>query len=131
MDTIPAVTSVVGAVVAVATLVNAVRQYRRKVHLDIFREYVERYNRIVTPDMYQRWHEALTGNREEWAAVTPTMLQYLNLVWEEYVLSRNGVIPRRLWRLWRPEIELVLASEFAKATMDAHGFHFPNELTCA
>ena len=130
MDTITTITAVIGSTVAVATLVNGVRQYRRKVHLEIFRIYVDRYNAIVTPEIYPNWQGALSGNRDHWSEMTPTMIKYLNLVWEEFYLSRDGVIPRRLWRLWLPEIHRVLASDFARNTMEAHGFHFSRELTC-
>lgn len=42
MDKITFVTTIVGSVVAIATLVNAVWQYRRKVHLEIFRIYADK-----------------------------------------------------------------------------------------
>ena len=130
MDTITTITAVIGSTVAVATLANGVRQYRRKVHLEIFRIYADRYNAIVTPEIYPKWQGALSGDRNLWSEMTPTMIKYLNLVWEEFYLSRDGVIPRRLWRLWLPEIQRVLASDFAKNTMEAHDFHFSRELTC-
>jgi hypothetical protein len=120
----------VGALTAVATLANGVWQYRRKVHLEIFCAYSDWYNEIVTPDIYHKWQSALHGDRELWPELTATMVKYLNLVWEEFYLSRDGVIPRRLSRLWLPEIQGVIASDFAKSTMEAYDFHFPRELTC-
>ncbi len=130
MDTITTITTVIGSTVAVATLANGVRQYRRKVHLEIFHIYADRYNAIVTPEIYPMWQGALSGDQDHWSEMTPTMIKYLNLVWEEFYLSRDGVIPRRLWRLWSPEIHRVLASDFARNTMKAHDFHFSRELTC-
>ena len=85
MEMIPAVTAVVGRLVAVGTLTNAVRQYRRKVHLEIFRVYAYRYNAIVTPNIYQKWERALQGDREQWPDVAPTMLQYLNLCGRNFI----------------------------------------------
>jgi hypothetical protein len=130
MDILATVATITGSAVAVTTLVNGVWEYRRKTHLEIFRTYTDRYNAIVTPDIYSKWQKALNDNREHWAELTPSMVKYLNLVWEEFYLSRAGVIPRRLWRLWLPEIRQVLASDFAKSTMTNSNFHFPPELTC-
>src|SRR6516165_5014028 len=130
MDKISTITTIVGAATAVATLASGVWQYRRKVHLELFRAYAGLYNEIVTPDIYHKWQGALHGDRELWTELTATMVTYLNLVWEEFYLSRDGMIPRRLWRLWLPEIQRVIASDFAKSTMEAYNFHFPRELTC-
>ena len=129
MDGITTATTVVGSAVAVATFANAVWQYRRKVHLEIFRTYADRYNAILTPDVYEKWLAALQGERDHWTELQPTMIQYLNLIWEEFFLSRDGVIPRRLWRLWVPEIKRVLSSEFARTVLEDYEFHFPHELT--
>src|ERR1039458_4530515 len=111
MDRVIALTTIVGSLIAVATLVNAVWQYRRKVHLEIFRTYADRYNAILTPDIYEKWVGALRGDRDHWVELNPTMIRYLNLIWEEFFLSRDGLIPGRLWRLWSPEIRRVLSSE--------------------
>ena len=129
MDSITAITAVIGSVVAVGSLASGVWQYRRKVHLEIFRHYADAYNRIVTPDVYRQWQAAIEGTRDHWHELTPKMIDYLNLTWEEFFLSRTGVIPRRLWKLWQPEICLVLSSDFARVTMEANQFHFPPELT--
>ena len=97
MDKVTTLATVVGSLVAVATFVNAVRQYRRKVHLEIFRMYADRYNQILTPDIYEKWVVAIKGNRGHWIELNPTMIRYLNLIWEEYYLSRDKLIPHRLW----------------------------------
>lgn len=129
MDRVTALTTIVGGLVAVATFVNAVRQYRRKVHLEIFRTYADRYNAILTPDIYEEWVGAIKGDRDRWIELNPTMIRYLNLIWEEYYLSRDGLIPGRLWQLWLPEISRVLSSEFARSVAKAYDFHFQTELT--
>jgi hypothetical protein len=128
MDDATALTTIVGSLIAVATFANAAWQYRRKVHLEIFRTYADRYNAILTPDICEKWVGALKGDRDHWTELNPTMIRYLNLIWEEFYLSRDGVIPGRLWQLWLPEIRRVLSSEFAKSVLEAHDFHFPAEL---
>jgi len=103
MDKIALVTAIVGSIVTVGTLANAVWQYRRKVHLEIFRTYADKYNKILSPDVYEKWVGALRGEQHLWAELNPTMIQYLNLVWEEAYLSQSGAIPIQLWRIWLPE----------------------------
>jgi len=58
------------------------------------------------------------------------MIAYLNLIWEEQFLAKERTIPRRLWRLWEPEIRKVLCSDFAMAVMQEYDFHFPDSITC-
>jgi hypothetical protein len=128
MDKITFVTTIVASMVAVGTLVNAVWQYRRKVHLEIFRTYADKYNAILPPDVYEKWVCALQGDRELWEELKPTMIRYLNLIWEESYLSQDGAIPKRLWRIWLPEIRQVLSTDFAKHAATTYGFHFPIEL---
>jgi hypothetical protein len=129
MDKITTLTTVVGSLVAVSTFANAVWQYRRKVHLEIFRMYADRYNAILRPDIYEKWVGAIQGDRDHWIELNSTMIQYLNLIWEEYYLSRDGLIPKRLWQLWLPEMDRVLSSEFAKSVAKAYDSHFQDELT--
>ena len=126
MDRVAAVTTIVGCIVATVSLVNAVLEYQRKVHLEIFRTYSERYNAILPPDIYEKWIHAL---RELWTELNPTLIRYLNLVWEESYLAQEGAIPKRLWRIWCPEITDVLSSDFAKNAAKTYDFHFPIELT--
>jgi hypothetical protein len=129
MDKITLLTAMVGSVIGVGTLANAVWQYRRKVHLEIFRTYADRYNAILPPDVYGKWVRAVSGDRELWAELNPIMIQYLNLVWEESYLAQDGAIPGRLWRIWLPEITAVLSSDFARNAANTYGFHFPVALT--
>jgi hypothetical protein len=129
MDKFTFATTVVGSMVAIGTLVNAVWQYRRKVHLEIFRTYADKYNAILSPDIYGKWVSALRGNRELWEEMNPIMIRYLNLVWEESYLSQNRAIPRGLWRIWLPEITEVLSSDFARHAARTYGFHFPIALS--
>jgi hypothetical protein len=129
MNWVTTIATIVGSAVAVATFVNAVIQYRRKIHMEIFRTYADRYNAIITPEIYEKWLAAVKGNQSYWTELNPTMIRYLNLIWEEFFLSRDKVIPGRLWRLWLPEVNRVLASEFARSVLETHNFHFPADLT--
>lgn len=123
------ITTIVSATIAVAAFLVGIFQYRRSVHIDIFRKYADKYNSIITSDKYDKWQSALAGKKDDWAELTPIMIQYLNLIWEEFFLLQTGIMPRGLWRLWLPEIERVLATDFAKMTIAKYEFHFPKSLT--
>lgn len=128
MDSVATFTAIVGTAIGLATLGNAAWQYRRKVHLEIFRTYADMYNAIITPEIYTKWQAALNGEQQYWTELNPTMINYLNLIWEELFLSREGVINRHLWQLWLPEIRRVFSSDFAKTVQKANDFHFPRDL---
>ncbi len=123
------ITTLISTIIAVAAFVVGMLQYRRSVHIDIFRKYADKYNSIIIADKYDNWQAALTGDKDTWAELTPTMIQYLNLIWEEFFLLQSRIMPRYLWRLWLPEIKSVLATEFAKETIAKYDFHFPTDLT--
>ena len=121
--------AVLGVAVIAASIATAVYQYRRTVHRDIFRVYADKYDSILQPEIYPLWQKALAGDDTHWERLTPVMIAYLNLIWEECYLAGDRVIPRRLWDLWRPEIRKVLSSDFAKQIMNTCDFHFPENLT--
>ncbi len=120
----------VSAAVAATSVAIGVWQYRRTVHRDIFRVYADKYNTILQPAIYDDWQAALHGDSTKWQSLTPTMVAYLNLIWEECFLARERVIPRSLWRLWAPEIRRVFCSQFAQDVISRYEFHFPENLTC-
>jgi len=122
------ITTIVSTVLAVTAFIVGIFQYRRSVHINIFRTYADKYNSIITADKYQEWQYALAGKQDNWAELTPMMIQYLNLIWEENFLFSTGKMPRNLWLLWLPEIKQVFATEFAKTTILKYGFHFPKDL---
>lgn len=123
------ITAVVGTLVSVLALVFGVYQYRRTVHMNIFRTYADKYNKIIPPEKYEQWQAAIHGKQDHWKDMEMQMVEYLNLIWEEFYLSKTGVIPRPLWKLWIPEIKNILSSEFAKNVMEKYHFHFPKDLT--
>src|SRR5205085_9511208 len=120
--------AILGVAVGATSIGIAVYQYRRTVHRDIFRVYADKYNSILRPEIYPAWQKALAGDQTHWERLTPVMIAYLNLIWEECYLFDDSVIPTRLWQLWRPEIQKVLCSDFAKQIMNACDFHFPEDL---
>jgi len=120
----------VSAAVAAAAVAVSAWQYRRTVHRETFRVYADKYNSILKPEIYREWLEALNGDQAKWDRMRPTMIAYLNLVWEEQFLASDRTIPRHLWKLWRPEIRTVLCTEFARQVSKECQFHFPENLLC-
>jgi hypothetical protein len=129
MTLITTIATIITTIIALAAFVAGICQYRRSVNIKIFRTYADKYNEIITAEKYDKWQAALAGEKDDWAELTPTMIEYLNLIWEEFFLHKIGIMPWNLWRLWLPEIKSVLATEFAKETIDKYEFHFPNDLT--
>jgi hypothetical protein len=128
--TLTNVLATVGTAVGVATLLSGAWQYRRSVHRNVFRVYADKYNFVVPPETYADWEAAIRGDSQKWETMTPIMIAYLNLIWEEYYLFRDHSMPRSLWKFWLPEIQRVLCSEFAKHVMKEFDFHFPDDITC-
>jgi hypothetical protein len=85
----------ISSILAVVGFLFAVYQYRRNAQLAqlaTFRLYADKYNSILIPDIYDKWYKALGGDTENWKELTPTMIAYLNLIWEEAYLVQTGVI---------------------------------------
>ena len=129
MMSITNLVAVLGVAIAATSIAIAVYQYRRTVHRDIFRVYADKYDSILQPEIYPLWQEALAGDDKHWERLTPVMIAYLNLIWEECYLVSDGVIPQKLWELWRPELQKVLCSDFARQIIKNCDFHFPEDLT--
>jgi hypothetical protein len=129
MISITNLVTVLGVAIGATSIAIAVYQYRRTVHRDIFRVYADKYDSILQPEIYPLWQEALAGDDKHWERLTPVMIAYLNLIWEECYLVSDGVIPNQLWDLWWPEIQKVLCSDFARQIIRNCDFHFPENLT--
>ena len=77
---ITSMVAIITSIVAVVGFLFGVYQYRRNLQLSAFRVYADKYNSILTPDIYEKWSEALRGDKENWKELTPTMIAYLNCV---------------------------------------------------
>jgi len=122
---ITSIVAVITGIAAVGGFLFGVYQYRRNVQLSTFRVYADKYNSILTPDIYDKWYNALCGDEENWTELTPTMIAYLNLIWEESYLVRNGVISKLLWRIWEPEARATINTDFAEHIIERYQYHFP------
>lgn len=74
-----------------------------------------------------KWSKALCGGKENLKELTPTMIAYLNLILEVY-LVQHRVISKVLWRIWEPELRTTINTDFAKHIIEQYHYHFPHEL---
>lgn len=95
--------------------------------LEIFQVYTEKFNAIITPEDTQWWSMAMRDEPIPAALQNHAehkMLQYLNLVWEEFYLHSERLISRKLWQLWLPNVVFVLNTEFCQQVFTQHEQEF-------
>jgi hypothetical protein len=95
--------------------------------LELFQSYVEKYKEIVPSHELKWWLSALKGDslpQEKMEECEIKMVDYLNLVWEEYHLLNQKLISKKLWNVWKPNIIEVVETEFAKKVMKKYDFEF-------
>lgn len=116
-----ALASVAGVIVAIATVVVALRSVRNQLWLQTFSEYTRRYSEIVRelPSEARRpggrfVFDELDG--EEQGRVLNIARAYLNLCSEEYFLHDRGRIDDETWAIWRAAIVEVLRAPWIQAT---------------
>jgi hypothetical protein len=127
MRDVATIVAIIGVAGTFAGLAKGLWEFRRKTDLEIFRVYTEKYNNIIKPENYRKWQSALDSNSvenlkdEEMEIV---MIKFLNLAWEEVYLHKTGVLRCNIWKVWYPELKLVLHKKFAKEMMKRHRFEF-------
>jgi hypothetical protein len=108
-------------------------QYFHSKSLDVFDRYCEKYNRIVTPEIWDDWTKALKqwplddktpGNKVLIQQLERAMLAYLNLVWEEFYLHDEGLIRKGAWKAWRSCIDKTIHTDFACSVLMKYCNHF-------
>lgn len=106
-------------------LAKGLWEFRRKTDLEMFRAYTEKYNKIIIPEIHDKWNKACKSHDpEDWKGLDHVAIAFLNLVWEEIYLHKTGVIRRNIWQIWLPEIKTVLQTKFAAKMMHRHEFEF-------
>ena len=95
---------------ASCAFVFSVFQYYKTTQLQNFRTYADKYNSIIPPESYDLWKKAIDGDKSLWNELTPQMISYLNLIWEEYHLYNKHSLSKSLWSVWEGEVKVVLSS---------------------
>ena len=121
MTLVVALASVAGVIVAIATVVVALRGVRHQLWLQTFSEYTRRYGEIVRelPSEARRPGGRFVFDEldsEEQGRVLNIARAYLNLCSEEYFLHDRGRIDDETWTIWRAGIVEVLRAPWIQTT---------------
>lgn len=103
--------------------------YIQNKRFEIFQIYSEKYNAIISPEDIEWWTQVLNNNHvPKDKSCEYKMLQYFNLASEEYYLYKTKMIGKKLWEIWKPNIEGILNTEFAHRVRDKYQIQIPKEL---
>ena len=103
--------------------------YIQNKRFEIFQIYSKKYNAIISPEDIEWWTQVLNNNhipKDKFCEYK--MLEYFNLASEEYYLFKTKLIGKRLWEIWKPNIEGILKTEFAHHVRDKYQIQLPKEL---
>jgi len=97
-----------GIIIGVVTFVWGVTSYKNQMNAQLFLEFTRRFEEVMQSFPQNAWAarvnsvESLPQESEE---LTLSVLRYLNLCGEEYYLYKKGWLDRRMWDLWKGELE--------------------------
>jgi len=115
--------AILGGLAGIGGLIAGIWEFRRRTDLEIFRTYSEKYNKIITPDIHDKWNRACeSSDPKDWEGLDEIAIAYLNLVWEETYLNQTGTLQGKIWEIWLKEINEVCKTPFAKKMMKDHRF---------
>ncbi|HEU0077543.1 MAG TPA: hypothetical protein VFQ76_07845, partial [Longimicrobiaceae bacterium] len=103
----------VAGLVAVFGIPFGILIYRRQMNAQLFITFTQRYEEIMSnfPDDGYKTRFCLVGELPPpSAALTTSVLRYLNLCSEEFYLWKNRLIDGKLWRIWQTELERAIRS---------------------
>lgn len=103
--------------------------YMKGKRFEIFQIYSGKYNSIISSEDIEWWTQVLNNNLiPEDKLCEHKMIAYLNLACEEYYLYKTNMIGRKLWNVWKPNIEKILSTKFAQRVRDKYQIQIPKEL---
>lgn len=109
--------TLLSSVAALASILIAVRVYRRQMNAQLFMAYTRRYEEVMStfPSEARSCRLGLATDLPPRSdGLTLAVLRYLNLCSEEYYLCRTGHLSRAIWRIWEDELQRTLASELVR-----------------
>lgn len=107
----------VSILIAAFSLFFGVYIYRKQTNIQIFLEYTQRYESIM--DSFPadaRFYRMNTDKKlpEEGLELTSSVLKYLNLCSEEYYLRETRQLSKKIWNIWKEELERTLRSNLVR-----------------
>jgi hypothetical protein len=111
------IADVLAPLAAVASILIAVRVYRRQMNAQLFVAYTERYEQIMAsfpPEARALRRKRRRDLPAQTEALTLAVLRYLNLCSEEFYLHRSGHLSTKLWRIWEDELRRTVSSDLVR-----------------
>jgi hypothetical protein len=112
MTTLVDIGTLIAALSAAGAIILGYVQYRRQVNVQVFLEYTARYEKIM-----QAFTDITEGRRsfeeplpKRSHQLTIAVLTYLNLCSEEFYLWKEGLLSKKVWRIWEAELRRTLRS---------------------
>ena len=119
METFEIITTVINAVMmltAVVTFVVSAWQYRNQQKKSFFEKYTARYQYLMEhmpEDFFLPYNESLPIETQK--EIYHFILLYLDLCSEEYYLSTEGSIDKKVWQEWKQGIVYSFNNDYLKA----------------
>lgn len=107
----------ISILIAAFSLFFGVYIYRKQTNIQIFLEYTKRYESIMDSfPQNARFYRLNTDSEPPQASneLTIAVLKYLNLCSEEYYLRETGQLSKKVWNIWKDELEKSLQSKLVK-----------------
>ena len=99
--------TLVGIVIGIITFVWGVTSYQNQMNAQLFLEFTRRFEEVMQSFPKNAWAARVNSEEslpEESEELSLSVLRYLNLCGEEYYLYRKGWLDRRMWALWKDEL---------------------------
>ncbi len=107
----------ISILIAAASLFWGFYTYKKQSNIQVFLQYTQRYESIMDsfPEdarFYRfNYEKALPLESEK---LTIAVLKYINLCSKEYYLRESGQLSKKVWNIWKDEMERTLQSNLVK-----------------
>jgi hypothetical protein len=91
--------------------------YIKQSNIQIFLQYTQRYENIMDCFPEDARFYRLNSNKElppERSELTVAVLKYINLCSEEFYLRESGQLSKKVWNIWKEELDRTLQSNLVK-----------------
>jgi hypothetical protein len=91
--------------------------YKKQSNIQIFLQYTKRYENIMDSFPEDARFYRLNSDKElppESNELTIAVLKYINLCSEEYYLRESGQLSKKVWNIWKDELERTLQSNLVR-----------------
>ncbi|HWG41875.1 MAG TPA: hypothetical protein VN688_03745 [Gemmataceae bacterium] len=111
------IATVITLLLTAGTLLFGIWSFRKQMNWQVYLTYTERYEKILGAfpsgalESRLRLGETLPPQSEE---LRICILKYLNLSSEEFFLYQTGFVSKKIWNIWRPEIERAVRTPMLK-----------------